>query len=130
MSIRLAAATAATLAAIAAPAAADGAMVKTDRACYGPVDVIRLSGTGFAPNGAVAISEDGRQLGFRPTDATGGFIGDTGAPFITSGERRTSFEVSEDPSSVTMPARATATARILDFARSRGPGGSSIWRRS
>jgi hypothetical protein len=115
MSIRLGAATAAALAAMAAPAAADGATVKTDRACYAPIDVIRVSGTGFAPNGAVAISEDGRPLGFRPTDVTGGFFGDTNVPFTSAGERRTSFEVSDASSSVTMPVTATATARITAF---------------
>jgi hypothetical protein len=92
--IRLAASIA-VVTALAAPAAAQAAFVKTDRACYAPFEQINVTGGGFAPNGSVAISQDGQQRIVGTTDAAGGFGVFCPAPNIGSGERASTFTATD-----------------------------------
>jgi hypothetical protein len=114
VTIRLAAATAAVLVAAVAPAAAQAATVRTDRACYQPGELINVIGAGFvaSKDPGVVVTQDGQTLGTRPTDAAGAFIGATEAPDIGSGEKPTVFTAT-DPDDLTLTAAATTKLTAL-----------------
>jgi hypothetical protein len=59
--------------ALAAPAAADAATLSVagSKSCYRAGDSLILSGTGFTPNGPVAVTLQGRDLGTLTADASG-----------------------------------------------------------
>jgi hypothetical protein len=116
-SAALVAMAATALAVSAAPTAAQlpGPTIKTDRACYQPGERINITGTGFPPNGTVAISQDGQQLIEGAVDATGayGVFGPAGD--IGSGERATTFTAADTAnlaSTVSTTTRLTALTAI------------------
>jgi hypothetical protein len=82
--IRSAALTTALAATCLAPAAASGqnVMLTSDRSCYGPNQVISLTGYGFTPDGDVALSADGQQLGLGIADYDGLFSASLRAPAL------------------------------------------------
>lgn|GEM_PF-4823346 len=82
MWIRRAVLSTALLAALSLPAAASAqnVMLTSDRSCYGPNQVISLTGYGFTPDSDVALSADGQQLGLGIADYDGIFSASLRAP--------------------------------------------------
>jgi hypothetical protein len=82
--IRSAALSTALVVAVLIPASASGqtVMLTTDRPCYGPNQVISLVGHGFTPDGDVALSADGQQLGIGIADYDGVFSASVRAPAL------------------------------------------------
>jgi hypothetical protein len=72
------------LLALALPAGASGqsVMLDSDRGCYGANQVISLTGYGFTPDGEVALSADGQQLGVGYADYDGVFTATVRAPTL------------------------------------------------
>jgi hypothetical protein len=81
---RSAALSLALLAAAVAPAAApaQSASLSPDRPCYGARQMISLTGDGFTPDGDVALSVEGQQLGVGIADYDGVFSATMRAPAI------------------------------------------------
>lgn len=73
--------------ALAAPATASAASLSVNKPCYGPGEKIAFSGTGFTPNGEVALSVSGRQLGVTTANGVGEIAPSTGAPVIKAKRR-------------------------------------------
>jgi len=65
-----------------ATASAQSVMLTSDRSCYGPSQVISLTGYGFTPDGDVALSADGQQLGIGIADYDGLFSASVRAPAL------------------------------------------------
>jgi hypothetical protein len=57
-------------------------MLESDRPCYGAHQVISLTGYGFTPDGDVALSVDGQQLGIGSADYDGVFSASLRAPVL------------------------------------------------
>lgn len=105
-----AAAAAAPAAAQTAPAAADPAL-RTSFACYGSGESVMLSGSGFTPQGRVALSAGGQQLTTLDADTDGGFSIRVQAPGGLFGTMRLRFTAADRA----RPAlSAGATVRIAD----------------
>jgi hypothetical protein len=60
-------------AALAAPPAASAATLSTDTRCYQETQDVVVSGSGYAPMGAIAIARDGVAFGTANADAAGNF---------------------------------------------------------
>ena len=84
-----------TLAALAAPAASQAATLGVDRQCYGPSEPVIFTGTGFTPNGNVALTTNGRQVGSSTANPVGVFQSALSAPSISSGERIDPFTATD-----------------------------------
>lgn len=84
MQFRPAALSAVLLAVLAAPAAssAQNVALEADRSCYGPHQMISLTGYGFTPDGDVALSAGGQQLGLGMADYDGLFSASLRAPAL------------------------------------------------
>jgi hypothetical protein len=82
--IRSAALSCALLAIVSLPAVADGQdlVLTADRSCYGANQVISLTGYGFTPDGDVALSAEGQQLGIGIADYDGVFTARLRAPAL------------------------------------------------
>jgi hypothetical protein len=63
-------------------ASAQSVMLDSNRSCYGPNQVISLTGYGFTPDGEVALSVDGQQLGVGYADYDGVFMATVRAPAL------------------------------------------------
>lgn len=81
--------------ALVAPATASAASLNVNKSCYGPGEKINFSGGGFTPNGEVALSVSGRQLGVTTANGVGEIAASTGAPVI-KGKRRVDFYTAVD----------------------------------
>jgi hypothetical protein len=99
--------------ALAAPSGAQAASLTVDRSCYGPLEPIGLAGAGFTPNGAVALSADGQQLGTGGADATGGFTVGLPAPIIDAKQQTINFTAT-DQTNLALTASASALVSSLD----------------
>lgn len=84
MSFSRVAVPATSLAMLFAPAAASAqnVVLDPDRACYAPHQMISLSGYGFTPDGDVALSIGGQQLGMGVADYDGLFSAELRAPAL------------------------------------------------
>jgi hypothetical protein len=91
--------------ALVAPATASAASLSVDKTCYGPGEKIALSGSGFTPNGEVAVSVSGRQLGVTTANGVGEITVSTGAPVIKA-KRRVDFYTAVDQMNLSLAARA------------------------
>jgi hypothetical protein len=82
--IRHAVVSLACLAGLALPpaAGAQGLVLESDRSCYGKNQIISLTGYGFTPDGEVALSADGQQLGIGYADYDGIFMASLRAPAL------------------------------------------------
>ena len=76
----------AVVAAVFAPSAS-GATLGFERSCFRPGTTATLSGTGYTPNGAVAIGRDGSVVGATTADGTGAFGVRFTTPSQSSGSR-------------------------------------------
>jgi SAM-dependent methyltransferase len=94
-------------------ASAGAATLATDRSCYGPGDKVGLTGAGFTPDGDVALSVEGRQLGVGRTDAAGGFGLGLTAPQIT-GKQRTDIFTATDQADLGITADAPVRLTALE----------------
>jgi hypothetical protein len=86
MALRLPAA-AITAAALVAPSAAQAATLGVDRGCYGPGEPVIFTGTQYTPNGDVALTTNGRQVGTVTANNVGVFQARLSAPTLGAGER-------------------------------------------
>jgi len=89
--------------ALAAPATASAASLSVNKSCYGPGEKIAFSGSGFTPNGEVALSVSGRQLGVTTANGVGEIAASTGAPAIR-GKRRSDFYTAVDQTNLSLSA--------------------------
>ena len=69
-----------------ATAGAQDLALDADRSCYGPHQVISLTGYGFTPDSDVALSIDGQQLGLGIADYDGIFMASLRAPALPFAE--------------------------------------------
>lgn len=104
----------------AAPAAADAAAVQLNRSCYLTGGVVGLSGSGFAPNAPVTITQNGTQIGTAQADALGSFQGSYSAPEVSETERQAEIEVSATDGTNTAGTSSKVSAFNADFSPSSG----------
>jgi hypothetical protein len=94
--------------ALAAPAAAPAATLSVDKPCYGAGERVQFSGAGYTPNGSVALSVSGQQLGLGSANPVGEFAAALGAPEI-DGKQRTDVFTATDQANLSL----TATVPVL-----------------
>jgi hypothetical protein len=109
--IRSVAPSIALLTALAAPAAAtaQNVVLEPDRGCYGAEQVITLTGYGFTPDGDVALSAEGQQLGIGIADYDGIFSASLRAPGIPFAEMGLRFTATDQTYLLN---RASAVVRL------------------
>lgn len=89
--------------ALAAPATAHAAALSVDKECYGPGEEVAFTGVGFTPNGPVALSVGGQQLGVGTVNQVGEFEVSLGAPDIR-GKKRTDLFTATDQTDLSLTA--------------------------
>jgi hypothetical protein len=99
--------------ALTVPATASAATLSVDKRCYGPGEEIAFTGTGFTPNGQVAVSVDGRQLGLTTANPVGEFEVSDGAPVIRA-KRKTSVYTATDQTNLALSANANVLVSSLN----------------
>jgi hypothetical protein len=104
----------------ATPAVADAAAVQLNRSCYLTGGVVGLSGSGFAPNVPVAITQNGAQIGTAQTDALGSFQGSYSAPEVSEADRQSEIDVSASDGRNTATAAGKVSAFNADFSPASG----------
>lgn len=87
------------------PGLAEAATLAADRGCYAAGDPVVLTGSGYTPNGPVAITVEGRQLGTATADPAGSIAVDLSAPDI-DGTQRTDDFVATDQTNLSLTATA------------------------
>lgn len=104
-----------TLAALvlAAPAAASAATLSVDKPCYGAGERVQFSGTGYTPNGSVALSVSGQQLGLSSANPVGEVALSLGAPAI-DGKQRTDTFTATDQANLSLTASVPVLLTSLD----------------
>lgn len=104
----------------ATPAAADAATIQLNRSCYLTGGVVGVSGSGFAPNAPVTITQNETQIGTAQADALGSFQGSYSAPEVSESERQTDIEVSATDGVTTASTDGKVSAFNADFSPSSG----------
>lgn len=104
----------------AAPAAADAATIELNRSCYLTEGVVGLSGSGFAVNAPVTITQNGQQIGTAQTNALGSFQVSYSAPAVSETERQAAIEVSATDGTNTAAASSKVSTFNADFSPSSG----------
>lgn len=99
--------------ALAAPATASAATLSVNKSCYGPGEKISFSGSGYTPNGEVALSVSGRQLGVTTANGVGEIAASTGAPVIKA-KRRIDVYTAVDQINLALTARAPVHVSSLN----------------
>lgn len=99
--------------ALAAPATASAATLSVDKDCYGPGEEVAFTGVGFTPNGPVALSVGGQQLGVGTVNPVGEFEVSLGAPDIRA-KKRTDFFTATDQTNLSLTASAPVHLTSLD----------------
>lgn len=112
MKLRTAALPSLAAVALVAPAAAPGATLSVDKRCYAPGEQVRLSGGGYTPNGPVALSLEGRQLGIGGANSVGEFAAGVGAPPTRSKQRSYTY-VATDQTDLSLTASAPVRVSSL-----------------
>jgi hypothetical protein len=100
------------LAATPATASAQNVTLSPDRACYGARQVISLTGTGFTPDGDVALSVEGQQVGVGIADYDGVFSATMRAPSIPLSMLTLRFTATDQTYLLN---RATAAVRLASL---------------
>lgn len=95
-----------------ATATAQSTMLSSDRSCYGPNQVISLTGYGFTPDGDVALSADGQQLGMGIADYDGLFSASLRAPALPFAYLPLRFTATDQTYLLN---RASATVRLTSL---------------
>lgn len=104
----------------AAPAAADAATLELNRSCYLKEGVIGLSGSGFAVNAPVTVTQNGQQIGTAQTNALGSFQVSYSAPNVSDTQRQTAIDVSATDGTNTAAASSRVSTFNADFSPSSG----------
>lgn len=99
--------------ALAAPATAPAATLSVDKDCYGPGEEVAFTGVGFTPNGPVALSVGGQQLGVGTVNGVGEFEVSLGAPVIR-GKRRTDLFTATDQTDLSLTANVPVRLTSLN----------------
>jgi hypothetical protein len=102
-----------TATALAAPATASAATLSVDKPCYGAGERVQFSGGGFSPNGSVALSVSGQQLGVGNANPVGEFAANLGAPAI-DGKQRTDVFTATDQTNLALTASVPVLLTSLD----------------
>jgi hypothetical protein len=89
--------------ALAVPAAAPAATLSVDKPCYGAGERVQFSGGGYTPDGSVALSVSGQQLGLGSANSVGEFAASLGAPEI-DGRQRTDVFTATDQANLSLTA--------------------------
>lgn len=87
-------------------------MLTSDRSCYGPNQVISLTGYGFTPDGDVALSADGQQLGVGMADYDGLFSASLRAPALPFASLPLRFTATDQ---TYMLNRASTSVRLISL---------------
>jgi hypothetical protein len=95
LKLRSAVAPSLALIALAVPATAPAATLDVDRSCYSPGQAVKFSGGGYTPNGQVALSVGGRQLGVTTANPVGEISASLGAPSISAKRRTDTFTATD-----------------------------------
>jgi hypothetical protein len=101
--------------ALAAPATTSAATLSVDKPCYGAGERVQFSGGGFTPNGSVALSVSGQQLGVGNANPVGEFAADLGAPAI-DGKQRTDVFTATDQTNLALTASVPVLLTSLNVA--------------
>lgn len=105
-----------------APGAASAATLGFNKPCFREVSPATLGGTGYTPNGDVALAREGAVFGAITAGPFGAFGLTRLADPVTSGERRINFQATD----VTNPAITAATQlRVSALAISVRPSGGA-----
>jgi hypothetical protein len=91
--------------ALVVPATASAASLSVNEKCYGPGEEVAFSGVGFTPNGPVALSVGGQQLGVGKVNPIGEFEVSLAAPDI-DGKQRTDTFTATDQTDLSLTASA------------------------
>jgi hypothetical protein len=112
--VAIALTTAAPAAAVAAPA------IALNRTCYLSGGVVGVSGSGFAPNIAVNVTQNGTPVGSAQTDALGSFTRSYNAPTVSETARLIDIDVSASDGTSTAAAASQVSAFNADFSPAQG----------
>ena len=104
----------------ATPAVADAASIQLNRSCYLTGGVVGVSGSGFAPNAPVTITQNDSQIGTAQADALGSFQGSYSAPDVSETERQSDIEVAATDGTNTASTDGKVSAFNADFSPSSG----------
>jgi hypothetical protein len=99
--------------ALAAPASAPAATLSVDRPCYGAGERVQFTGHGYTPDGSVALSVSGQQLGVGSANSVGEFTAALRAPAI-DGKQRTDVFTATDQTDLALTASAPVLLTSLD----------------
>ncbi|MDP9136411.1 MAG: hypothetical protein M3N56_16475 [Actinomycetota bacterium] len=113
MKLRTAVLPALAAVALTAPAAASAATLSVDKPCYGAGERVQFSGTGYTPNGSVALSVSGQQLGLGNANPVGEFAASLGAPAI-DGKQRTDTFTATDQANLSLTASVPVLLTALN----------------
>ncbi|MDQ3588275.1 MAG: hypothetical protein M3350_01730 [Actinomycetota bacterium] len=110
------------LCALASAPGASAATLSFNKPCFRELSPATLSGTGFTPNGPVALGRDGSSLGFLTAGPLGGFGLTRDSGNVSSGERRYNFVAVDGTNNAIS---AATQLRVSALAMSVRPGGGS-----
>lgn len=99
--------------ALAAPLTASAATLSVDKRCYGPGDKVSFSGGGYTPNGQVAFTVGGQQLGVTTANPVGELAVALAAPQI-DGKQRTDVFTATDQTNLALAASTNVLLTSLD----------------
>jgi hypothetical protein len=100
------------VAAAPATAMAHSVTLAPDRPCYGPRQEINLAGSGFTPDGDVALSVEGQQVGIGVADYDGVFTASMSAPAIPLAQLTLRFTATDQSH---LANRASAAVRLASL---------------
>jgi hypothetical protein len=109
-----AAAAAAALATLATVAPAQAATLVGDQACYQENEPVKVTGTGYTPNGVVNFSRDNLAFGTLTADAAGNITGTGAAPRLGSTRQRGFVLEARDATNPAIAATINPLATIFD----------------
>ena len=108
------------LCALALAPGASAATLGFDKACFRESAPLTLSGTGYTPNGDVAILRDGALLGSVRAGPLGAFGLADNSGSVSSGERRYNFEAVDVATAVRAATQLRVSALTVSVRPSRG----------
>jgi hypothetical protein len=105
---------------LAGTAAAEAATIEMNRSCYLTEGVVGLSGSGFAVNAPVTVTQNGQQMGTAQTNALGAFQVSFNAPAVSETQRQSTISVSATDGTTSASATSRVSAFNADFSPSSG----------
>lgn len=104
----------------AVPAAADAAALQLNRTCYLTGATAGLSGSGFAANAPVTVTQNGQQIGTAQTDALGSFTASYSVPEVSDTQRQSDIEVTATDGTNSATTASKVSTFNADFSPSSG----------